>query len=60
MCWISENRRTLEPGDGDVEETRADTRGRKICSLCAVEGVTDMGAETVRCLVCVERKQEVT
>lgn len=27
---------------------------RKICSRCAVEGVTDTGVEVVRCLDCVQ------
>ncbi|KAK2741778.1 hypothetical protein FQN57_005522 [Myotisia sp. PD_48] len=39
-----------EGGDGDLS-----VAGRRICSSCSVEGISDRGQEIVRCLVCYER-----
>ena len=42
---------SLQEGiDGTEEGVR---QPRKICSCCAVEGVTETGLEVVRCLECV-------
>ncbi|KAJ5909195.1 hypothetical protein N7495_001877 [Penicillium taxi] len=43
-------------GDPDIYSPgrfEKDTSQRKICSSCAVEGITETGTETVRCLDCV-------
>lgn len=42
----SKDERDLEDGESE---------GRKICSTCAVEGVTEYGEDIVWCLECVER-----
>ncbi|KAL4878247.1 hypothetical protein BJY04DRAFT_196596 [Aspergillus karnatakaensis] len=36
--------------DGDTLPTR---RPRRICSCCAIEGLTETGSEVVRCLACI-------
>lgn len=41
------------PGSRTSSDDEKDS-GRKICSRCAVEGVTDTGVEVVRCLDCVQ------
>lgn len=38
---------------GNVDVYESETLRRKICSSCAVEGITETGAEIVRCLDCV-------
>ena len=39
----------------DYRGTEGEGEGRKICSTCAVEGVTEYGEDIVWCLECVER-----
>ncbi|KAK2806987.1 hypothetical protein FQN51_005790 [Onygenales sp. PD_10] len=39
--------------DGDTGSGGGAGAGRKVCSLCAVEGVMEGGGEVVRCLACV-------
>lgn len=40
----------------DDDEWQAE-RARKVCSACAVEGVTESGKEVIRCLECVQGLQ---
>ncbi|OJI89242.1 hypothetical protein ABZX51_010211 [Aspergillus tubingensis] len=43
-------------GRPDDDEWQAE-RARKVCSACAVEGVTESGKEVIRCLECVQGLQ---
>lgn len=58
-CAGTANPRLADPGNPDLYSPGEDLDGeespsrRKICSSCAVEGITETGMETVRCLDCV-------
>ncbi|KAJ5915279.1 hypothetical protein N7454_011033 [Penicillium verhagenii] len=40
-------------GSDEIHDSKVQGSRRKICSSCAVEGVTDIGTEIVQCLDCV-------
>lgn len=46
-----------EMGHPDDDKSGSTGRQRKICSLCAIEGLTDTGQEIVWCVDCVRREQ---
>lgn len=47
---------TMDTSGNNSHQT--DCTGRKMCSWCAVEGVTDSGVDVVWCVDCVQRGEE--